>query len=146
MSARRKLGDHTLIMKWEPNGYGPSWIVGSYKWSIRRTGRNRGGDSGWLQVFEEAGQSRQVTQISPADLGIAPMSPKSQFATRAAYDAAGLIIVRNLYDRHPNMIHYQELLAHAYVNALKSGAIDNDDLSRAPERTQMLIDTLLGVE
>jgi len=152
MSARRKLGEYTLIMKWEPNdrGFGSAWVLGTYRWSIRRTGRNRGGDDGWLHVFENATTShvgsRQIRQVSAADLGLADDAPKSQFATRAAYDAAGLIIVRNLYDRHPNMIHYQELLAHAYVNALKSGAINNDDLARAPERTQMLVDKLLGVE
>jgi len=32
-----------------------------------------------------------------------------------------------------------------HVNALKSEAIDQRDLANAPERTQMLVDQLLGV-
>jgi len=150
MSARRKLGEYTLIMKWEPDvPRRQSWVLGSYRWSIRRTGRNRGGDDGWLHVFETPTTShvgsRQLRQISPADLGLTDESPKSQFEKRATYDAVGLIVVRNLYDRAPNYEHYQELLAHAYVAALKSNAIDNNDLASAPERTQMLVDQLLGV-
>lgn len=152
MSARRKLGEYTLLMKWEPNdrSFSAPWVIGGYRWSIRRTGRNRGGDDGYLHVFETPTTShvgsRQVRQVSAADLGLTDDSPKSQFEKRATYDAVGLLIVRNLFDRHPNMTHYQELLAHAYVNALKSGAIDNNDLASAPERTQMLVDELLGVK
>lgn len=147
MSARRKLGEYTLIMKWEPDvPRRQPWCLGTYKWSIRRTGKNRGGDSGWFHVWskdsKQVNSSRTRGSVSIVELGVS----ESSLDKKVAYDAVGLMIVRDLLDRYPNMIHYQALLAHAYVNALKSGAIDSNDLASAPERTQMLVDELLGVK
>ena len=143
MSARRKLGEYTLIIGWQGRRWTESapWALGGYRWSLKRTGAStKGFERGFFHVWDTP--SKAGYGATPEELGVT----RTGLATKTAYDAVALRLIREWHDRWPNRELYQELLAHAYVNALKSGAINQRDLANAPERTQMLVDQLLGVK